>query len=64
MNNVKIRQKLASNMLKYYTLDQILGVSEATRCRILRNELPDDEQERICKLIDQFVMNGGINDGK
>lgn len=59
MNNIKVRQKLASKMMKYYHLDKILGISEATRCRMLRNELPEAEQERICKLIDEYVENGG-----
>lgn len=53
MNNIKIRQALASKMMKYYQLDEILGVSEATRCRMLRNELPDEEQNRIIQLIEE-----------
>lgn len=59
MNNMKIRRKLASEMLKYYHLDQILGISEATRCRLLRNELPEEEQDRICKLIEEYAQKGG-----
>jgi len=59
MNNPKIRRKMASNMLPLYHLDKILGISEATRCRMLRNELPEAEQDRICKLIDEYVKNGG-----
>lgn len=59
MNNLKIRRKMASEMLKYYQLDQILGISEATRCRMLRNELPEEDQDRICKLIEEYVVNGG-----
>lgn len=59
MNNLKIRRKMASNMLPLYHLDRILGISEATRCRMLRNELPEAEQDRICKLIDEYVSNGG-----
>lgn len=58
MNNIMIRQKLASKMMKYYHLDQILGISEATRCRMLRNELPEAEQNRICKLIDEYAEKG------
>ena len=59
MNNLKIRIKLMENGMKYYELDRILGVSEPTRCRMLRNELPEAEQDRICKLIDEHVKNGG-----
>ena len=53
MNNIKIRKALAANMMKLYQLDEILGVSEATRCRMLRSELPEDEQNRIVKLIEE-----------
>ena len=53
MNNIKIRQALASKMMKYYQLDEILGVSEATRCRMLRTELPEEEQNRIIHLIEE-----------
>ena len=59
MTNLKIRIKLTEMGMKYYELDKLLGISEPTRCRMLRNELPDDEQDRICKLIDQYVKNGG-----
>lgn len=55
MNNIRVRQALASKMMKYYHLDEILGISEATRCRMLRNELPEEEQDRICKLIDEYT---------
>ena len=59
MNNLKIRFKLTETGLKYYELDKILGISEPTRCRMLRQELPENEQDRICKLIDEYVKNGG-----
>ena len=59
MNNPKIRIKLMENNMRYYELDRILGISEPTRCRMLRNELPVEEQERICKLIDEHLKNGG-----
>ncbi len=59
MTNLKIRIKLTEMGMKYYELDKLLGISEPTRCRMLRNELPEDEQDRICKLIDQYVKNGG-----
>ena len=53
MNNIKIRQALASKMMKYYQLDELLGISEATRCRMLRTELPAEEQNRIIQLIEE-----------
>ena len=59
MTNPKIRVKLESEHMRYYELDRILGISEATRCRMLRNELPEAEQDRICRLIDEYVAKGG-----
>ena len=62
MNNPKIRIKLMENNLRYYELDKILGISEPTRCRMLRNELPAEEQERICKLIEEYAVSKGGQD--
>lgn len=62
MTNPKIRSKLETNHMKYYELDRILGISEATRVRMLRNELPESEQSRICKLIDDYVQQKGGQD--
>ena len=53
MNNIRIRQALAAKMMKYYQLDEILGISEATRCRMLRKELPEEEQLQIIHLIEE-----------
>lgn len=64
MNNQKIRSKLNVSDMRYYELDKLLGISEATRCRMLRNELPEAEQDRICKLIDEYRKNGGQLDGE
>ena len=59
MNNLKIRLKILGSGLRYYHLDEILGISEPTRCRMLRKELPEEEQDRICKLIDEYLTKGG-----
>lgn len=55
MNNMKIRIKLMETGMKYWQLDEVLGISEPTRCRKFRNELPEEEQERICHLIDKYL---------
>ena len=60
MKNKKIRMKLIEKDLKYYQLDQILGISEPTRCRMFRNELPEAEQDRICRLIDEYTQKGAL----
>ena len=53
MNNMKIRIKLMEHNKRLWWLARILGTSEATVTRRLRDELPEEEQERICKLIDE-----------
>ena len=63
MNNLKIRFKLTEKGMKYYQLDKILGISEPTRCRMLRNELPEEEQDRICRLIDEYAGKGDNGNG-
>ena len=50
-NNLIIRFALMEADMKYYELDKILGISEPTRCRMLRQELPKEEQNRIANLI-------------
>ena len=63
MNNSKIRDKLNEKGMRYYQMDQLLGISEATRVRMLRNELPEAEQDRICRLIDEYAERGGADHG-
>ena len=53
MNNMKIRIKLLEHNKRIWWLAQIMGTSEATMSRRLRTELPEDEQNRIIKLIDE-----------
>lgn len=51
--NKKIRMKLAEYELTQYDLAKLLGVSEMTVYRRLRDELPEKEQRRICKIIEE-----------
>ena len=53
MNNMKIRIKLLEHNKRLWWLADLLGTSEATLSRRLRKELPEDEQDRISKLIDE-----------
>ena len=55
VTNVQIRKKLLEKGLRYYHLNQILSVSDATRCRLMRSELPATTQDMICERIDEFV---------
>lgn len=53
MKNKRIRVKLLENDLTQYDLSKLLGVSEMTVYRRLRDELPEAEQNRICDLIEK-----------
>lgn len=51
MKNMKIRKALMDAGMKNYQLAELMGISEFTLSRRLRNELPEAEQERIIALI-------------
>lgn len=51
MNNLEIRQAMKERRLFNYELAEMLGISEFTLSRKLRNELPQEEKERILELI-------------
>ena len=51
--NIAIRNSLKKYGLYAYSLAELLGVSEATVTRMMRHELPKDEQSRIIKLIEK-----------
>lgn len=53
MTNIRIRRKLYECGLKQWQLGKIIGKSEATVYRLLREELPEEEQDRIIKLIEE-----------
>ena len=54
--NKRIRLKLAEYELTQYDLSKLLGVSEMTVYRKLREELPEAEQDRIISLIESGVI--------
>lgn len=62
MTNKKIRMKLLEHDLKQWELAKIMGKSEATVYRLLREELPEEEQDRICGLIEK--SGGEAHDNK
>ena len=53
MNNKKVRLKMMEHEVTQYGLSKLLGVSEMTVYRRLRDELPEDEQDRIVALIEK-----------
>lgn len=52
MNNIRIRVAMIQHNLKQWELAEKMGTSEASLSRMLRHELPEDEQSRIIKLIE------------
>lgn len=53
MKNKRIKEALFKTQIRQYELVSILGISESTLTRKLRNELPDEEQDKIVRLIYQ-----------
>jgi len=58
MNNIKIRMSLIEHDLKQWELASILNVSESQVSRMLRTELPEEEQDRIIAKIEEVISNG------
>ena len=50
-NNRTIRDAMNKYRIYQYELANIMGVHEATVCRMLRNELPKEKQDEIAELI-------------
>ena len=53
MNNTKIRIKMIETGMKQWEVARLLGMSESVLSRRLRDELPEDEQDRIVALIEE-----------
>ena len=61
LSNTKIRIKMVEVGLKQWQLARIMGISESMLSRKLREELPEDEQDRICDLIEQGGGADNVN---
>jgi len=59
MTNERIRIALLVNGIKQWELAKMLGVSEMTIVRRLRDEMPEEEQGRIVNLIEEHALKGG-----
>ena len=58
MKNEKIRRALNKHGLCQWELAKMLNIAESTMSRHLREELPEEETERILKIIEK----GGTDD--
>ena len=53
MNNSKVRIKMLESGVKQWEVANMLGISESVFSRKLRNELSEEEQDKIVNLIEQ-----------
>ena len=51
MNNLEIKEQIKRSGLKQYEVAKLLNISEFTLVRHLRYELPQEEKEKILKII-------------
>ena len=54
MANIEIRKALKAKRMYNYELAKLLGITEFTLSRKLREELTVEEKEKILKLINDF----------
>ena len=54
MANQDIRMLLKSNRIYLWEVAQLYGCTESTLSKKLRNELPQQEKEKIIKIIEQL----------
>ena len=57
--NTKVREELAKHGFFLYQLGKFLNVSEMTVTRMMREELPEEEQNRIINLIREEAKKNG-----
>ena len=60
MNNVKIRIRMLEAGIKQWELARLMGISEPALSQKFRDELPEEEQDRICDLIERMESRGKI----
>lgn len=53
MNNAKVRIKMFEAGMKQWEVARLLGLGESALSRKLRDELPEEEQDRIVALIEK-----------
>ena len=59
MANTKIKVAMVEAGMKQWEVARLMGIHEAVLSRKLRNELPEEEQERIIALIRQHTKKDG-----
>lgn len=55
MSNQTIRTKATENRVRLWQIADALGITDSTFSRKLRKELPDNEKQKIFKIIDEIA---------
>lgn len=58
MTNSKIKEMLFKTGVKYYRLAQLMGISESTLYRKLREEFSKEERDKVIGLIKEEASHG------
>ena len=58
-NNLQVRQTMLANEVRNGELAFLLGISSETLLRRFRQELPADEQKRLCGIITEYARTRG-----
>lgn len=53
MTNTKLKIKMVESGIKQWELARLMEISESALSRKLRDELPEEEQDRIISLIEK-----------
>lgn len=53
--NQRVREELKKRNMYLWELGVLLGISESTITRLMRTELPDDEQDKLITTIRESV---------
>ncbi|RGH10855.1 hypothetical protein DWW39_04540 [Clostridium sp. AF15-31] len=56
--NERVRNELVIRRVRHWELANRLGINEATLCRRLRVELPEEEQDRLISIIQDIQKEG------
>ncbi len=62
IKNLEIRTALKDNNLRHWELAKLIGVSENTLIRKLREELPLEDKKKILEIIQDSTKNNNVKE--
>ncbi len=60
MKNVDIRNAISSAHIRCWQVADLLGMNDGNFSRKLRHELPQEEKEKIFKIVRELAINRAI----